>query len=323
MTIDDYLDQLERELRRRRAPAPRLLREAEDHLHDLAGEHVAAGLEPERAEAQAVEQFGAAATVAARFAEATASTEAHRAVGLSLVAFAAYAGVFVAFGTVASPLLRDFPQGAASFFALQVAAVALIVAAVRSLRWRGAAAMPTSELRAIAHALSGASVALVGAALAEGAVALTRPAGVIAWSNGRWLTLAFAAALGVLLLSAVAAVRSGAQAQATAALPSRRTHRSAVELLGEDVDALMERARMPGASRRAVRALLAHPWRATLAVAAAAFLAVSATGFAESGSSGLSGAAVLGAVEASLVIVSFLAFGHLLGLRERQPQCTG
>src|SRR5262249_12523703 len=64
MTIDDYVAELERELRRRRAPRVRLLRETEDHLHDLCAELAADGLAPEQAEACAVTQFGAAATVA-------------------------------------------------------------------------------------------------------------------------------------------------------------------------------------------------------------------------------------------------------------------
>ena len=207
MTISDYMAELERELRRRRAPRARLLRETEDHLHDLCAELAAGGLAHEQAEARAVAQFGAAATIAARFAEATASTTAHRAVTVTAAAFVAYTGVFVAFATAASPLLRDFPQGAGSFLALQLAAVALGVAFVRSLRWRGAPAAPTAELTAIARALSVAGVVLIGAAVAEAAVAVSRPAGVIAWSDGRWLTLAFAAALAVLLLAAIAAVR--------------------------------------------------------------------------------------------------------------------
>src|SRR4029453_6415232 len=77
MTINDYMAELERELRRRRAPRARLLRETEDHLHNLCAQLAADGLAQEQAEARAVAQFGAAATVAARFAEAAASATAH------------------------------------------------------------------------------------------------------------------------------------------------------------------------------------------------------------------------------------------------------
>lgn len=303
MTIKDYIADLDRELRRRRAPRARLLRETEDHLHDLRAELAADGLASEEAEARAVEQFGAAATIAARYAEATASTTAHRAAAVTAAAFVAYSGVYVAFATAASPLLRDFPQGAGSFFALQVAAVALGVALVRSLRWRGEPAVPTTELTAIARALSLAGAVLLAGAVAEVAVAVTRPAGVIAWSEGRWLALAFAAAFAALLLSAIATVRAAAQAQAVHSLPSRQAQVTAAELLADDVGTLLARARLPKASRT-MRALFSHPWPVTLALAALAFAAVAAAG-----------GATLAAVEAWAILVSFVAFGRTLGLR--------
>jgi hypothetical protein len=318
MTIDEYMAELERELRRRRAPRARLLRETEDHLHDLRAELATDGLTREHAEARAVTEFGAAATIAACFAEATASTTVHRAVIVTAAAFVAYTGLFVAFATAASPELRDFPQGAASFLALQLAAVALGVAFVRSLRWRGAPAAPTAELAAIAHALSIAGVALIGAAVAEAAVAVSRPAGVIAWSDGRRLTLAFAAALAVLLLSAIACVRAAARAEAVHSLPSRHGHDSAAALLADDLETLLARARLPTAART-LHGLLAHPWPATLAVASVAFVAVSAAGVASSGRAGLAGAAVLAAVEASTIVLSFVVFGRTLGLRDSAP----
>jgi len=319
MTISDYMGDLERELRRRRAPRARLLRETEDHLHDLSAELAADGLGHEQAEARAVTQFGAAATIAARFAEATASTAAHRAVTVTVAAFVAYTGVFVAFATAASPLLRDFPQGAGSFLGLQLAAVALGVACVRSLRWRGALAAPTAEVTAIARALSVAGVVLLGAAAAELAVAVSRPAGVIAWSDGRRLTLTFAAALAVLLLSAIAAVRAAAHAHAVHSLLNRRVDSNAAALLADDVETLLARARLPQASRT-LRGLLAHPWPATLALAALAFVAVSAAGVVSSGRAGLAGAVALAAAEASMIVFGFVAFGRTLGLRDAAPR---
>jgi hypothetical protein len=318
MTIDDFIAELEHELRRRRAPRARLLKETEDHLHDLCAELTADGLAHEQAEARAVTQFGAAATMAARFAEATASTTVRRAVAVAAAAFVAYASVFVAFGTAASPLLRDFPQGAGSFLALQLAAVALVVASVRSLRWRGSQAAPTGELTATTRALSVAGVVLIGAAVAEAAVALSRPAGVIAWSDGRWLTLAFAGALTLLLVSMIIAVRAAAQAQAVDALPTRQEHRSSAALLADDVENLLARARLQRASR-ALRALFAHPWPSTLAFAALAFVVVSTAGVATSGRAGVAGATALAFVEASLIVLSFAAFGRMLGLRDAAP----
>ena len=313
MTIDGYLAELERELRRRRAPRARLLTETEDHLRDLCADLAAEGLACEEAEARAVARFGAAATVAARFAEATASTTAHRAVTVVGAAFVAYAAVFVAFTTAASPVVRDFPQGVGSFVALQVAGVALGVAFVRSLRWRGTVAAPRVELAAIARALSVACVVLIGAALAEAAVAVSRPAGFIAWSDGRWLTLAFAAALATVLVSAIAAIRTAAQTSAVDALPSRQGPGTAAALLADDVETLLSRAGVPQASRP-VRGLLAHPWPATLALAALAFVAISAAGLV--GRAGLAGGAALAGVEASLIVLGFAALGRTLGLRD-------
>jgi hypothetical protein len=309
VTIGDYLVELERELSRRRAPRARLLREAAEHLRDLA-EEFAGEVPREQAEARAVRQFGAAATVAARFALATASTAARRAVAATAAAFVAYAGVYVAFATAASPLLRDFPQGAPTFFALQLAGVALVVASVRSLRWRRELAAPAAELTAIGRAVALATVALVAAVGGEAAVALSRPAGVVVWNDGRWLTLAFTGVLVVSLLAALASARAAAQAQAVDALP--REARAA--LRADDVDELLRRARLAALARSA-RALLAHPWLATVAIAALAFVTVIAVGVAGSGASALVGAAVLGAVEASLIVVCFAAFGGLLGLR--------
>jgi hypothetical protein len=311
VTVANYLAELERELRVRRAPRARLLQEVEDHLRDLTDELAAAGLARTHAESQAVARFGAAAAVAARFAQATASSTAHRAVGVTALAFAAYAAVLIGFAT-ASPLLRDFPQGAASFFACQLGAVALVVAVVRSLRWRGQVAAPTAELVAIARAVAVATGALTVAAVAEAAVALTRPAGVIAWSEGRWLTLLFAAAGVVMLMAALAAVRTSAQAAAVATMPARDA--GTAEPLLDDVDALAERAHLPRVVRRAVHNLLMHPWPTALLIAAAAFVAVTAVGVAGAHGS-VASAVVLGGIEAAGILVGFATFGSLLGLR--------
>src|SRR5204862_4776176 len=145
---------------------------------------------------------------------------------------------------------------------------------------------------------------------------------VIAWSDGRWLTLAFAALFGVLLLSTINAVHAGAQAQAIDGLPSRRADSTAAALLAEDFDTLLARARLPRAGR-VLRALLARPWPTTLAFAASAFIAVSTVGIAGSGGSGVAGAAVVGAVEATLIVAGFVALGRPLGLRSTARQQSG
>src|SRR4029453_4068075 len=109
MTINDYMAELERELRSRHAPRGRLLRETEDHLPDLSPGRAAEGSAPHQAEARAVTQFGAAATIAARFAEATASTTAHRAVTVTAAAFAAPTGGFSPLPPPPSPFLPPSP----------------------------------------------------------------------------------------------------------------------------------------------------------------------------------------------------------------------
>jgi hypothetical protein len=307
--IGDYLDELGRELRRRRAPAARLLREVEDHLRESAAELHSSGLTHEQAESQAVVRFGAAATVAARFAQATASATAQRAVNASTLAVAGYAAVLFGFAT-GSQLLRDFPQGAPSFFAFQLAAVALVVALVRSWRWRGQV-VAQSELVAIARAVAVAIGALVVAAVSEAAVALSRPAGVIAWSEARYLTLAFAAAFVVVIAAAFSAVRASAQAAAVATLPTRAT---SAESLLDALDALTARPLLRRLVRPPARTMLRHPWPATLLVASAAFVAVTAVGLAGDRES-LAAAAAAGGLEATVIVAAFAAFGRLLGLR--------
>jgi hypothetical protein len=307
--ICDYLDELERELRRRRAPAPRLLKEVEDHLRESATELHSTGLTQEQAELQSVARFGAAAAVAARFAQATSSTTAQRAVNAATLAVAGYAAVLVGFAT-SSQLLRDFPQGAPSFFAFQLAAVALAVALVRSWRWRGRVAAQ-NELVAIARAVAVAIGALVVSAVSEAAVALSRPAGVVAWSEARYLTLAFAAAVVVVLTAAYRAVRASAQ---TAAVATLATHVAGAESLLDALDALTARPLLRRLVRPLARALPRHPWSATLLVAAAGFVAVTAVGLAGNRGS-LAAAAVVGGLEAAMILAAFAAFGRLLGLR--------
>ena len=318
--IDAYLAELERHLRARLIRRARLLREVEAHLCDLAAEFVAAGTKPDEAEATAVRRFGAAAAVATRFAEAAASTTAHRATVAAGGALIAYVGAFCAFATSASPLVRDFPQGAPSFFGIQFAAVALGIALVRSLRWRPELAAPPAELSSLAHAVLLASGALVASALAEAVIALTRPAGVVVWDTDPWLTIAFGAATIIMVISALQTGRATAQATAISAF-SRASALSSEVLLIEDMHVIGERlpfARMwLGAAR-----LLKHPWRVTLLLAGSAFAAITGTQAASGGvqhASRFAGAVVLGVVEVAAVIVGFVAFSRRLGLRASKP----
>lgn len=69
--IDAYLNELLVALQGNAPDVRRVLAEAEEHLRDAAAEGVAAGLEPEEAERQAVARFGSARLVARRFAAET------------------------------------------------------------------------------------------------------------------------------------------------------------------------------------------------------------------------------------------------------------
>jgi hypothetical protein len=300
------------------------LREVEDHLNDAVDELTASGVARADAEARAVRRFGAAASVAAHFAAAAASTTAHRCVDLAGVAFVSYVAGLLAFAGSASSEARDFPQGAPSFFALQLAGVALALALVRSWRWRSQVAVPRAELTFLARALVLCVGALATAAGGETLLALTRPAGVVVWDAAQWSTLGFVATAVVVLLAALGAVRAAAQAAAVGALPDddARDRRGATMLL-DDVVALTPRVSLSLSSRLGALHPLRHPWRVASLLAALAFVAV--TGVQLVGGDGLhhasigGGAALLGLLEAVAIIGCFALFGRFLGLRDAAP----
>jgi len=180
--IADYLDRLDGELRLQRAPRRRLLAEVEDHLRSSALETGGDVCEHE-AERAAVERFGAAATVARRFAHTVAATSARRSVGRLGVAFAAYVAASAAFMATADPQFADFPQGAPSALALQIAAVAVAVSLIRSRRWRDSALVPDDRIRFLANGAAIGATSLALGLLFEAIVAATRPAGVLPWDG--------------------------------------------------------------------------------------------------------------------------------------------
>jgi len=310
--IDEYLGELTRRLRLCRAPGKRLVLEVEDHLREATAEAVAVGVPPVVAEQQAVERFGDAADVAARFAEAAALTVAKRSVAAAALAVVAYAGVAAAFAIAASPLMRDFPQGAPTFFGLQLALVALGAAWVRVLYWRRELAMPATELRVVTRSTSIATASVLFAAVLEAALALARPAGFIAWSEAPALVVAVGCAFVLAAASAIVATRASAQRHALDALPRSRRRKPA------------EQPRDHGRGARAAAAILStverRPWTAAITAAMFAVALVAAMNLAGSDSahhaSILSGAVVAGSVEAGAIIVGFAAFSRMLGLRE-------
>ena len=91
------------------------------------------------------------------------------------------------FALTASSEFADFPQGAPSALALQVAAVAFALSLVRSLRWRRSTDTPEDRIRFLANgAVIGAGVLVGAGALVtegkvfpDGTLVVGRPAKVV------------------------------------------------------------------------------------------------------------------------------------------------
>ncbi|MGH3081814.1 MAG: permease prefix domain 1-containing protein [Gaiellaceae bacterium] len=302
VTIASYLRELDEELRLKRAPRQRLLVEARDHLRSAADELLLDGRSPAEAEHEAVARFGAAAEVARRFAHAAASSSARTAIfwtGLSFVAYTVTALLFVA----AAPVwLRDFPQGAASMLALQVAAVAVAVTAVRALRWRRALILDEERLRLVANGALIATLAVGAGAAAELVVALTRPAAA-PWGDA-WALIAGFGLVSVVSLSAVlVATANYARVGALDSLQARPAP-DETPTLADDIAAV---APLLGAQAHAA---LRRPGVTCTALALAAFAAVVLM------QPLVVGSLVLGGLEATAVVVGYLALGRPLCLRK-------
>jgi len=164
--ITEYLDQLDGELRMKRVPRRRLLAEAEDHLR-CSAEELAGGVAPEQAAQIAVERFGAAAVVARGFAQGVASRTARCSFVWAGLALVLYGAAGVAFAVTAAPQFDDFPQGAPTALAGQIAVAALALTTIRALRWRREPVLPEDRIGLIASGSVIASAALSAGLLAE------------------------------------------------------------------------------------------------------------------------------------------------------------
>jgi vacuolar-type H+-ATPase subunit H len=313
--VADYIHRLDRELRIRRAPRRRLLAEAEDHLRSTADELVRAGRSAADAEREAVARFGAAADVARAFAYAAASSTARAAVAWSAAVFLAYGAAAMLFLVSAPSWLRDFPHGAPSMFALQVAAVALAVTAVRAVRWRGALILDEERLRLVANGALTAALAVGAGASAELLVALTRPAAA-PWGDVAALIAAFGLALVVGVPAALVAAAARARASGLDALPGGPVGGGRREelTLADDFGALVPM--LGGVARAALR----RPGRTCAATAGAAFVAVAVVQLAgtDFDASIVFGALAVGMLEAVAIIIGFLTLGRPLGLRPQR-----
>jgi HAAS len=295
-TIAEYLRRLDQELRLKRAPRRRLLAEAEDHLRSAVEELVGEGRAAVDAEHEAVARFGAAAEVARRFAHAAASSTARAAVAWAGAAFFAYALTAGFFLVTAPSWLRDFPHGAPSMLALQIAAVALAVTIVRALHWRRTLIVEEHRLRLIANGALIAALAVAAGAVAETVLALTRPAPA-PWADASALLAAFGLAAVVCVRGAFITTAAFARASSLRALPGRPASVGGNLTLAEDVAAVAPV--LSGFARAALR----RPGWSCAALAGSAFVAVSVSDPA------------VGAIEAAAIVVGFLTLARPLGLR--------
>jgi HAAS len=311
--IADYLDSLEQELRVKRAPRRRLLAEVEDHLRSCADE-LGADVDGAEAERQAIERFGAAATVARHFAHTVAAASARRSAYWLGLAFAAYATALVAFALTADARFTDFPQGAPSALALQVGAIAAALSLVRALRWRREPLIPEDRVRLLANGAAVGVIASGGGLALEALIATTRPAGALPWGERPLLLALFALAVGASAAAALATAAAAFRSSTLAALPGRKLDdHGPVPSLVEDAATLIPVVRRP------LTALFARPAVLvvlTASLAAAAVLVSQTIGrdFANHASIALP-ALTLALFEAAMIGLGYHILGPMLGLR--------
>jgi hypothetical protein len=314
--IAEYLGELERELRRTRTPRRRFLTEVAYHLSASTDELTASGLARDEAERQAVRRFGESLFVARRFAYAVASTAARTALIWAATACAAYAVAGAAFLLMAPDWLRDFPQGAPSMLALQIALVALVVAVVRALRVRRALLIDELRLRLIGNGVVVATLAVAGASALELLLALTRPAAA-PWRDVSTVIAIYAVAGATAFVAAFVAVATLARTRALAAMPRPRGDELAagVESLVNDV------AEAAPPLKPVVAFLTSRPVAGCASTAALAFVAMALVDAVGNGAAGhgsqLAGAAATGLFEAIAVVVAYATLARALGLAGR------
>lgn len=225
--------------------------------------------------------------------------------------FLAYAAAATAFLAAAPGWLRDFPQGAPSMIALQVAAVALGVTAVRALACRRMA-FDDDRLRLVANGALTAALAVGAGATAELVVALTRPAPA-PWADATPLIATFAVVFALCIPATVAAVASYARASGLGS-HAAADGRNGLALV-DDFEAIA-----PPLGSLA-RGALRLPGRACATAAGASFLAVVVAQLVaadfEPNAAIVFGAFATGLFEAVAVVVGFLTVGRALGLRRQ------
>lgn len=210
--LDVYLTELSPLLTGPAHERRRSLDEIQDHILSEVEERQADGQAEPAAVTAALSRVGDARTVAAAFAEVRARRAFERATHLTLAAVVAFGALFVLSTQVTDLRAQGiFTQGVAGvvgWFASQVAAVAVVIAWLRSRRLRAAAqAGPAALFLSLRAAAVAAGSALV--ALGLDAVAAFGPwrAAPVGYVIGAVLALALASALAAALSVALAAIR--------------------------------------------------------------------------------------------------------------------
>ena len=166
--------------------------------------------------------------------------------------------------------------------------------------------MPEDRVRLLANgAVIGIGAVAAGLAL-ETLVALTRPAGVLSWSDLPVVVGMLAVATCVTLVAALAAAAAAFRSSLLAALPGTEiSGRRALPTLVDDVVELVPPARRP------LAALFSRPAVLVGLVALVAFAAVVVSQPASPAFPTLA----LGLLEATAIVVGYLVLGRPLGLR--------
>ena len=286
--IERYLETLAKELGRAFVPRRRILLESRAHLEDAARAARAAGRSRGEAEREAIERFGSAACVASRFAEQYGSASARRGAFLAGAATLTYLAAYGVFGSSAPAWARDFPHGAPTILAVQLAAVASIVAVLRIRDARGG-------VRVATRATGVAACAVLAGGIGELALAASSPAGLAAFAS---------TTLSPWLVAVAALCAFAATGAACLAFLRMRGRPASIE-----------------PPTGLLHVVYRAPVRSCAGLAAVGFLFVAANEYMHLRSAAESAvlfqALTTGAVEATAIVVGFIAFGGVLGLRPR------
>jgi uncharacterized membrane protein len=304
--ISRYLDSLSAELLVPRRARARILAETRDHLLEA----VSCG----QSESEAVEAFGLASDVAARFHEQLATSSARRASARTVLLM----GLFVVAMTLAAfGPSNAFPFGIPVFIGAQLAAVSGAITFARWLRYRREVLIPAARLPDVhrACALTVGTVAVVGVAELANGIGAGKPA----------FTLGGSVLVAAALAASLEVRRAGARTRVVPASPA-----GPEEDAVDDLIAVASRyaPRLVSEARRLPLAggwldLRRHPWRFCTLFALACGVALAGWhGVVEGGpptpaslARALLAAMVIASIEGVAVIACFAAFGRYLGIR--------